>query len=139
MNIYRHYRNNWFSTHLITILEIRSSAGNDMVSHEILIVTMKHCCTITINVLKINAQHSTTQRLPCPRHLFIPPPLFVYKYTTQLAKTITSQLHCLVCMCIYIYTFPHRVYLGSQSELALYDTHSTRHKDNPFLNSTKQL
>lgn len=109
MNTYRHYKNKWLSTHLITILEVCSRAGNDKVSHEILIVTMKHCCTITINVLKINAQDSTTQRLPCPQHLLIPPLLFVYKYATQLAKTITSQLHCLVHACVGIYVYTPRI------------------------------
>jgi len=48
-NIYRHYRNKWLSTHLITILEVCSRAGNDGVSHEILIVTMKHWCTHNYN------------------------------------------------------------------------------------------
>jgi len=37
------------STHLITILQVGSRAGNDGVSHGILIVTMKHCCTHNCN------------------------------------------------------------------------------------------
>lgn len=89
-NIYRHYKNKWLSTHLITILEVCSRAGNDGVLHEILRVTMKHCCkrTITSNAVKINAQASTAQRFPCPRHLFIPPLLFVYIYTTVSENSI---------------------------------------------------
>jgi len=49
LNIYRHYKYKWLSTHLITILQKCSRAGNDGVSHEILIVTMKHCSTHSYN------------------------------------------------------------------------------------------
>jgi hypothetical protein len=64
-------------THLITILEGCSRAGNAELSHEILTATAAH--TRTINALQTNAQPSTTQCFPCPQHTYTAPLLFVYK------------------------------------------------------------
>jgi hypothetical protein len=128
-NIYRHYRNKWLYTHLITILEVRSRAGNDGVPHEILIVTMKHWCTHNYNYCIKNKRCSSFNSITSSMSsapIYSTSAVCLQIHYSQ-RKQHTSQLHRLLHK--YVYT-PRKSLLPKRTIGTL--VYTTRHKDQTF-------